>query len=317
MNRKTLKPTALVPGSRIAIVSPASAADSASLRAGCDELVRLGYTPLHHLTEQPSADYFSAPAENRAKEFMKAERDKETQAIFCARGGYGATYLMDYIENRLSSDPKILLGFSDITSLQMYFWRRFSWVTFYGPMVAAGFDRGAGNPGGYDLPSFTKAVTQTKGGWTLDLQGGALAAGEKEGVLLGGCLSLIETCLGTRWELDTRGAILLLEDRGMKPYQVDRTLMHLKQAGKFEGVCGFVLGEFPDCDPLDSGAPTVRDVCQRILTPFEMPIIWGAPVGHTSRPMLTVPLGIRACLCAEGGGRLEILEPAVVPATSP
>jgi muramoyltetrapeptide carboxypeptidase len=125
-------------------------------------------------------------------------------------------------------------------------------------------------------------------------------------------MTLVETTLGTPWELDTRDAILLLEDRGMKPWQVDRALMHLKQAGKFDGVRGFVLGDFPECEPPMNGSPSVRDVCARILGPLGVPIVFGAPVGHTMRPMLTVPLGVRARLQAGGEGALEILEPAVV-----
>jgi muramoyltetrapeptide carboxypeptidase len=99
----------------------------------------------------------------------------------------------------------------------------------------------------------------------------------------------------------------------MKPWQVDRALMHLKQAGKFEGIRGMVLGEFPECDVPVTGSPTVRDICVRILEGLGVPIVYGAAIGHTPRPMLTVPLGVKARLTARGEGELEILEPAVVP----
>ena len=122
---------------------------------------------------------------------------------------------------------------------------------------------------------------------------------------------MLEATIGTPWELDTKDSILVLEDRAMKPYQVDRLLMHLKQAGKFEGVKGIVLGEFPDSAPGVAGAPTVREVCARILRPLGIPIVFGAPVGHTPRPMLTIPLGIKARLDADGDGTLEYLESAV------
>ena len=98
----------------------------------------------------------------------------------------------------------------------------------------------------------------------------------------------------------------------MRPYQVDRALMHLKQGGKFDGVKGIVLGEFPDGEPSVSGSPPVHDVCERILRPLGVPIVFGAAVGHTQRAMLTLPLGVRARLRADGEGRLEILEAAVV-----
>jgi muramoyltetrapeptide carboxypeptidase len=125
-------------------------------------------------------------------------------------------------------------------------------------------------------------------------------------------LTLVETAIGTQWDLQTDDAILVLEDRGMKPWQVDRALMHLKQAGKLTNVCGIVLGDFPECEAPVAGSPTVIDVCQRILSPLGVPIVFGAPIGHTTRPMLTVPLGVQARLSTKGAGVLEILEPAVV-----
>jgi muramoyltetrapeptide carboxypeptidase len=99
----------------------------------------------------------------------------------------------------------------------------------------------------------------------------------------------------------------------MKPWQIDRAMMHLMQAGKFRSVKGIVLGEFPDCDPPMAGSPSAKDVCERILKPLGVPIVFGAAVGHTPRPMLTIPLGIRARLTAEGNGTLEFLETAVTP----
>ena len=208
--------------------------------------------------------------------------------------------------------PKILCGFSDITSLHAYLWQKFRWVTLYGPMVAAGLDRGAGAPEGYDLQSFTRALTESKQGWSMVLKGESISSGSGEGTLLGGCLNLVETTIGTPWELDTRGAILILEDRAMKPWQVDRALMHLKQAGKLRGVTGIVLGDFPESNP-PQGTESVKDVASRVLAPLGIPIVFGAPIGHTSRPMLTLPLGVQARLSADGEGKLEILEPACSP----
>ena len=153
--------------------------------------------------------------------------------------------------------------------------------------------------------------TETRNGWVLDLKAEPLIPGSAEGLLLGGCLTLVETTLGTPWELDTHGAILVLEDRGMKPYQVDRALMHLKQAGKFRGVAGIILGDFPECEA-PAGTESVKDVAHRILAPLGVPVVWGAPVGHTERPMLTLPLGVRAHLTVSGTAvhdtQLEILD---------
>jgi len=126
-------------------------------------------------------------------------------------------------------------------------------------------------------------------------------------------MTLLEATLGTPWELDTTNGILVLEDRAMKPYQIDRVLLHLKHAGKFKDVGGIILGDFPACEPPVPNSPTVREVAHRILAPLNIPIVFGAPIGHTARPMLTLPLGTRARITAEGSGTLNILEPTVRP----
>jgi muramoyltetrapeptide carboxypeptidase len=232
-------------------------------------------------------------------------------AVFCSRGGYGSAYLLNRLNLQLLREPKVFLGYSDATAVQAFLWQKLGWVTFYGPMVAAGFDKGAA---GYDEDTFCQATGNTTGGWRIDLRGDPLAEGTAEGVLLGGCLTMIQTTIGTPWELDTSDAILLLEDRGMKPFQVDRALMHLRQAGKFSKVRGIIFGEFPECDAPE-GSESVRSIAQRLAAELGVPAVWGTAVGHTPRPMLTLPLGVRARLesrQAEPATDLFILEPAVV-----
>jgi muramoyltetrapeptide carboxypeptidase len=305
------KPPALHRGNGVNVVSLASPVDEKRLNRGWDELARLGYVVKGDRSLVLAREgFFAGSKGDRVRAFKEALCDTESRAIFSARGGYGSNYLLDAL-NDVHASPKILCGYSDITSLQIFLRQKFNWPTFYGPMVASGLDRGADSPGGYDRASFIWALTQTDAGWTVELLAETIIAGAAEGILLGGCLSLLETTLGTAWEVDTKGAILILEDRDMKAYQVDRALMHLKHAGKFEGVTGVVLGEFPETDA-PAGTETVKDVARRILAPFEMPVVWGAPIGHTERPMLTLPLGVRARLLCDDSAKLEILEPAVV-----
>jgi muramoyltetrapeptide carboxypeptidase len=256
--------------------------------------------------------YFAGPALERLNGFLGSANSDQTDGLVALRGGYGSNYLLDFELEKSLANPKCVVGFSDLTTLQTYLWQTCGWVTFYGPMVAAGLNAGAGARKGYDEGSFLQAIGKTEGGWKLRLKGEPVLTGISNGRVLGGCLTLLEATIGTPWELDTKDSILILEDRAMKPYQVDRVLMHLKQAGKFEGVRGIVLGEFLESDPVVAGAPSVREVCARILRPLGVPIVFGAPVGHTERPMLTLPLGIQARLDAEGEGTLEYLEPAVV-----
>jgi muramoyltetrapeptide carboxypeptidase len=318
--RQPLKPSALKRGDAVRLISPASPIQERLFDQGCAELVRLGYTPRFDREAVLARNGFMAGAPQlRADAFREALTEPTARAIFCNRGGYGANYLIDTLGSAPGAPPKILLGCSDVSSLQIFLWETRGWVTFYGPMVATNFSRGAGALHGYDCRSLSHALSETQSGWRIDLPAEPLAASSSsasaEGTVLGGCLTLVETALGTPWELQTEGSILVLEDRGMKPYQVDRSLMHLKQAGKFRDVAAILLGDFPDCEPAAPADETVRDVARRVLGPLDVPIVWGAPIGHTARPMLTIPLGVRARLAAGGQGApsLEILEPACLP----
>jgi muramoyltetrapeptide carboxypeptidase len=305
------KPKALHKGFRFSAIAVASPAPAERLEAGRKELLRLGFV-LDELAARNPQGYFAGSAKQRRDEFLKKLQDPGVDALIATRGGFGSVYLLDEgLPERLPS-PKPIVGFSDLTTLQIYLWQKHRWTGFYGPMLAAGLDHGSGAAGGYDQSSVLNALTTTTGGWAIPLQGESLIGGAAEGIVLGGALTLLEATLGTPWELDTRDAILVLEDRAMKPYQIDRVLMHLKHAGKFADVRAIVLGDFPDCEPPAAGNPSVRDVCARVLAPLGIPVVYGAPIGHTRRAMLTLPLGVRARLVAEGSGRLEILEPAVI-----
>ena len=305
------KPRALARDAVLLPFSPASPAERERTEAGIAELSRLGFRVAKAASLTPEG-YFAGSIAERHGEFLGALNREDIGALVGVRGGYGSNYLLDELQVASPASPKIILGFSDLTSLQVYLWQRHRWVTFYGPMFAAGFEAGEGAAKGYDRKSLLAALQKTSGGWEVALQGEVMQAGDAEGRVLGGCLTLVETTIGTPWELDTGGAILVLEDRGMKPWQVDRALTHLQQAGKFKNVRGIVLGDFPECAAPVAGSPTVHDVCRRILTPLGVPVVFGAPFGHTDRPMLTLPLGVSARLSAKGEGVLEILEPAVV-----
>ena len=306
------KPHALLSGSAIMPFAAASPGDDVRMKAGLAELERhLGFRAVKTPLLTP-AGYFAGSANERRDEFLRGIACEDINALFAIRGGYGSNYVLENLQIPDPALPKVILGFSDLTSLQIYLWQRWGWVTFYGPMIAAGLDGGAGAGRGYDRESLVASVQNTDGGTEIGLQGAVMVAGEVQGRILGGCMTLVETTIGTPWELDTSDAILLLEDRGMKPWQVDRALMHLKQAGKFEGVRAIVLGDFPDCEAPVAGSPTVQEVCSRILGPLGVPIVFGAPLGHTMRPMLTVPLGVMGRLAALGEGVLETLEPAVI-----
>jgi muramoyltetrapeptide carboxypeptidase len=305
------KPKALAAGSRLGVFAPASPADSAAMIAGLAELKRHGFQVVANQNSQAEG-YFAGASLERTNGFLEPLNSDQVDGLVALRGGYGSNYLLEFGLEKSLANLKCVIGFSDLTTLQIFLWQRCNWITFYGPMVAAGLSAGPGARKGYDESSLLQAVGKTEGGWKLRLRGEGVLAGQSMGRVLGGCMTPLEATIGTPWELETKDSILVLEDRAMKPYQVDRVLMHLKQAGKFDGVRGIVLGDFPDSEPGVAGAPTVREVCARILRPLGIPIVFGASVGHTDRPMLTIPLGIKARLDADGEGTLEFLEPAVV-----
>lgn len=309
-----LKPPPLHRTDALRVVSLSSPVDPDRLDRGLSEIGQLGYQPLCDRSAVLATDgFFAGSIAARSKALVEGVTETKSRAVICARGGYGANYLLDGLSIPPATAPKIFMGYSDITSLQLYLWKNLGWTTFYGPMAASSLDGGAGAARGYDRASFLRALTEIEQGYTLTIAGHSVVSGVAEGVVLGGCLTLLETSLGTAWEIDTRGAILVLEDRGMKPWQIDRALTHLRQAGKLQGVAGVLLGDFPDCEA-PSGTDTAEDVAHRILSPLGIPVVWGAPIGHTTRPMLTLPLGIRARLVSPAASLnappcLEYLEP--------
>ena len=304
------KPKALRKGSRLVVVSPSSPAEDSSIAAGIAELLRLGFVveESHRLSAE---GYFAGNHKQRSRQLWGALRDKSIDGVIAARGGYGANYLLDFKLLQQVRQAKCLIGYSDFNVLQLALLAKRGWAGFYGPMAASSLNRVAGHPFGYDENSFLLAIGETKFKRTISLRGESLRSGVAAGRLVGGCLTMLQTTLGTEFQPDTRGGLLVLEDRGMKPYQVDRTLRHLLQAGVFEKVSGILLGDFAVCEPPVPGSPSVPEICAAILGPLRVPVVYGSPIGHTNRPMLTIPLGVRAKLLAKGEGALEILEPAV------
>ena len=171
------KPPALRPGDAIRVLSLASPVEKCLVEKGRAELQRLGYSVMFDDQSVLARDgYFAGSTAARLAALKSALVEPQSDAIFCSRGGYGSNYLLDGLSVDPGS-PRILLGHSDITSLQIYLWQKFGWVTFHGPMVASGFANGPGVPNGYDRDSLLQALTETSKGWTVGLDGESLVAG--------------------------------------------------------------------------------------------------------------------------------------------
>jgi muramoyltetrapeptide carboxypeptidase len=234
------------------------------------------------------------------------------RAIVCARGGYGANYLLEALDlEKIESHPKILVGYSDLTTLLTYFSDALGLVTFHGPMVAKDW----AHDGGVDMASWEAALAGTAV-WEANLGAGSgasgLVEGTAEGILYGGCLSILAASLGTPYEIRTEGTILFLEDLAAKPYQIDRMLMQLKLAGKLDGVKGIVFGEMRECVQNANQGYKLEEVVLRIVGDFGVPVAYGVRSGHVTAGNITLPIGVRAGLTVRGAGvSLKILEGAV------
>ena len=240
-----VRPPALQPGDTIGIVAPASNIQRELLEAGCIQLRELGYKPFYFDSIFEQDIYFAGSVERRTRELEEMFEREEVRAIICARGGYGANYLLRSLDlKKITRHPKIFVGYSDNTTLLTWFADAAGLVTFHGPMVTKDF----GNPDGVDLPSWKNAV-EGASDWSIHPNSSvkSLFEGFAQGVLYGGCLSMLVASLGTPYEIRTAGTILFIEDIAAKPYQVDRMLMQLKLAGKLNEVRGFIFGEMIDC----------------------------------------------------------------------
>ena len=290
-----LRPPALQQGDTVGIVAPASGFRREDFEAGCDTLRRLGYQPFYLPSIFERDLYFAGSLERRLGELHEMFSRTEVRAILCARGGYGCNYLLPHLDLELiRANPKVFAGCSDVTMLLTYLCDRTGLVTFHAPMVAGDFSR----PGGIDVDAWSAAVSSGKAYPRVFIRDDVqpLVEGDAQGILYGGCLSLLCTSLGTPYEIHTEGKILFLEDRGEKPYQIDRMLMQLKLAGKFEGVAGIIFGEMLDCGQRRAADETLQDLAVRILGEFKVPIAFGLKSGHVSGKSFTLPFGVSATL---------------------
>jgi muramoyltetrapeptide carboxypeptidase len=308
-----IRPPALRPGDSIGIVAPASNIQADLFAEGCRELESLGFRVRFREDIHSLHRYLAGSLARRSDEFHQMMLDRDTQGVFCARGGYGSAHLLPRLDfEALRAQPKVFCGASDITMLLGALESR-GLVVFHGPMVATTIRQG---PAGYDrevlerLLMLGEAVTFPTGGCEI------LATGRGEGRLTGGCLSLVVSLLGTPWEVSTRGTIMVLEDIGCRPYQIDRMLTQLRQAGKFDRVEGFVFGEMLDCTQHEDQDYSLQDIIRDVVGDLGVPILYNFPTGHSTRPNVVVPFGVAARLELDASTdppscHFRLLEPAV------
>ena len=312
----TQKPTALRKGGAIRAVAPASSElDQSELSKGLLRLRELGFevTLGDCVRKLRTHGYLSGRDNERAEELNEAFRDDNVDAVFCVTGGYGTPRILPYLDyNVIREKPKIFLGYSDITALHIAINRKADLVTFHGPMITSMGPKLTD----YTEKWFLRAVTGYEPlGEVVNPADGPIIKtineGKASGVLAGGNLALMVATLGTPYEIDTKGKILLIEEVDDPPYLVDRNLTHLWLAGKLQDAAGILVGEIVNCQPRQ-GEPslTLWDVLQDRIGSTGKPAIYGLCCGHGTHH-LTLPIGVQASLDATQG-RLRIEESATV-----
>jgi muramoyltetrapeptide carboxypeptidase len=292
----------LRPGDRVAVIAPASAADSDRIRRGTKVLESLGFEALAPRQAFLRRGRYAGTDAERARALLRAIADPDVRAIVFTRGGFGAARILPLVADILvKAAPKIVVGYSDATSLLAFLTGKLGWVTFHGPMIASDF--GALAP--RDRASFLAALTtETPSPLRLST---TIRRGRTEGRIFGGCLSIIVSLLGTPYAVDLADRILFLEDVNEEPYQLDRMLTQLRQAGQLDRTRGIVFGEMDRC----GRRRDLVAVLEERTADLGVPVALGLPSGH-GRGKRTLPLGALARLDATNR-RLEILEAAVTP----
>ena len=307
-----LKPRALKPGSRIALVAPASVFKREEFDAGVQEITRLGFVPVYDesvfATGTPA--YLAGTPEIRANAIRSAFKDASIDALLAVRGGYGSAQLLPLLNiDETRRACKAFIGYSDLTAVLSFLTIQCGMVAFHGPMIDRCLSRG---DAGYDRASLLNVLTRAQPLGELAPEGlEILRGGEARGVLLGGNVTQLLATMGTEFAFDPPpGYVLFFEEVGERPYRLDRMVTQLRQTGLLARAAAIVIGELVGCDE-PGGRPTGRSVMADVLADFEGPIVFGFPSGHTKGQVYTLPLGVECRVVANGRPRLVIEEAAV------
>lgn len=299
----------LYKGDTIGLISPSSPEKPEVIKNAESFLRQLGFNIKEGKHIYDKWGYLAGSDKDRAKDFEDMFLDEDVDMILCVRGGYGSMRALPYIDFDIARDnPKIFVGFSDITPLLNIMAQRYGLITFHGPMGSSNLRDEA------TLKSFMNVLTNGFKPLAIKnpdgIESQALIPGSAEGILAGGNLGLICDTLGTEYELDTEGKILFIEEVQEEPYRIDRMLTQLLLAGKLQSCRGFILGQFTKCSlPHYERSLTLDEIIEdRILT-LNKPTLSNFMSGH-SYPRLTLPIGAHIRLNCEEG-TITTLEPVV------
>lgn len=295
-----IKPKALQKGDSVAIISPASPSDKSLIDEYISSLNKLGLKVIVGESCLSEHGFLSGTDDIRANDINCMFADKNIKGIFALRGGYGCARLLDLIDFKIiKKNPKIFIGYSDITALHIAINQKSKLITYHGPMISTELIKGLDE---YSADYYKKFIFGydkvdelfNPEGYNLEIINPGIASGE----LIGGNLSLICSSLGTKYEINTKNKILFLEEIEEVPYKIDRMLTQLKQSGKLKDANGIILGSFTNCiAPNNKKSLSLQEVFKEIILPLKKPTISNLACGHCL-PTLTLPLGTKIFLDA-------------------
>lgn len=317
--KNLIKSSRLKEGDTIALITPGSYITEQEKEESIDVLYKLGFKVTYSDRLMKKNGYFSATDEERAADINEMFERKDVQGIMCARGGYGCTRILPFLDYKLiENNPKPLIGFSDVTALHYAIYKKSNLITFHGPVSISTFSKFSVKNFEDVLmnPTFELTLLNSTNRNNYNPYGiTVISEGKAEGKLIGGNLSIVVSLIGTEYDVDYSGKIIFLEEFIEEPYRVDRMLTQMIQAGKFAAAAGIALGVFKLCEPSKTnpsfaGSFSLMEVLQDRLGNLGIPVIYGLSFGHIV-DKFTIPIGINAELNSEEQN-LRLLEPSVV-----
>ncbi|MDP4084375.1 MAG: LD-carboxypeptidase [Bacillota bacterium] len=290
-----IKPMRLKSGDAVGVIAPASPPNMVDLERGICFLEGMGLKVILGKHLEKSIGYIAGTDNERLEDFHSVFENNEVKAVICARGGYGSAKFANQINyDLIKKNPKIFMGYSDITFLHTAIGRQTGMVTFHGPMVCSDFGQETLSSITYHsiqllfepmIMAYTEMISPLE----------TIVEGVARGPVTGGNLTLLTSTLGTKFELDTVGKLLFVEEIGEEPRCVDRMLNQLYMAGKLNHISGFLIGDFHECESKDVKSFTVKEVLDYYIKLVSKPSMSGFKMGHCS-PNICIPLGVTATL---------------------
>jgi muramoyltetrapeptide carboxypeptidase len=294
------KGKALRAGDTIGVAATSSPATEEVLTKAVHGLEAMGYkVKVGGACRETYGGYLAGTPQQRAFELNAMFADDEVDGIMCMRGGYGSPQILSMLDyDCIAQNPKLFIGYSDITALHTVLGQYANLATVHGPMAASDIAHGLDD---WSNEYLVRAMTRPEPlGPILNPPGEemvCLVEGEASGPVVGGNLALISALMGTPYQLDTRGKLLFLEDIDEEPYRVDRMLNQLAQGGLFEDCAGVIIGTWTNCEPKKREGFSVWDVVHNLVVPYQKPTVWNVQIGHGAYNM-ALPLGVAASLDA-------------------